>query len=339
MKNAGKILLFVFLLLFHCIFPVKAEEIPATERIQSVIALVEKVKDFSKRLDFKETDNFKRLDIGEFGFRTVFFKPKKSVPFGFYDSGSAFYTKARHGSSLQDNYRAMGMTPQQAEYYDFYFNGTAKAFVCGSTPICDKMLSLNDRLIIHLVLHEDWHSNSGLPIYFDEATADLIAGVATLEFMGRQNETKEWLDNQVKGALALNRAWEELYELDRRHKDGELNFPTYLRMKKQVVRNYNEKTRLPLDCMPARTEQINETMICIFHSYTAYFPFVADIFKSTGYDLKKMIALLKASPAHKPDFDGNVEQYFRDSQEQERLAVSHLTWETAWLKGGQAKIQ
>jgi len=323
MKRTGVTLFFVLLVISATVNAAQAGDKNVAEDLNQVTSLIAKVKDFSKDLGLRKTDNFKRIDQRENNFRTIFYKPKNRVPFGYYDSGFVLLDYARADYSLKENLKALGISSKRAKRYDFYYDNQLKAIYAGNTPVFSKMAQGKSEELIRLVMHEDWHSNSGLPHYFDEAAADLFAGVSALSFLGRETEIPEWLDNQVKGAVALNQAWQSLADLDALYQARKLSVKAYRNKKRQAVGVYN-KNRLPVYCIPDGTEWIDETMICCFHSYSAYFPFLAEVFRSTGYDLREWMRLLKSTPSLKPVVGDDREIFFRKSQQQERIAIAYL---------------
>lgn len=273
----------VFVLIFIAsIFLVGSADSNFSEKEKRAFGIIHQVKDFEKTIGFCETSNFtsfsENADCEEF----ICWEKREDMAFSYSDP------KMRTTFDLKEFEAFRSATQNFDEKYECII---ALVAVSGGTIITRTILSLPDSSLAEIVLHEDFHDNICLPTHINEASALLMGMAGSAKFWGKsREEIKAIMDRMETEANLINRYYDALNAWGEDYKSGRISWEEFIEGRNELVEELRGKASAGDRFLHKGTGPVS---LCLYHSYTYYFPLMNRLFASLDYDPARFLKIMK----------------------------------------------
>jgi hypothetical protein len=274
-----------------CVFLQDATtRLPGPRLYEKGAALIGGIRDFERRIGFRETDNFQNLDQATESYPFCGFVSQLYLPYSYQDPAIQWRNVANEAECR--DLAGMGA--------DIYFGQTEALGEMG-TPVTTSMLAGSLVRFVYLIFHEDCHDQFDLPFGIEEPLCNVIAYNAMAAYAAERERfnaiervaMRRYAERESVRTRAAKVNYGQLEALYARYARGELTARTLLEERVRILARA-ERT-LAWEGGPLNNVGIANDM-----TYSRHFPFLEDVFIALGRDLGATVAFFRKVDAMKP---------------------------------------
>lgn len=264
--------------------------LPGPRLYEKGAALIGGIRDFERRIGFRETDNFQDLDNATEAYPFCGFVSRLVLPYSYEDPAIQW----RDVESVED------CRAQAGAGADTYFGQTEALGEVG-TPVTTSMLAGSLVRFVYLIFHEDCHDQFDLPQGVEEALCNVIAYNAMAAYAAERQQfnalervaMRRYVVREAERTRAAKAFYEQLESLYARHGRGELSAQALLDERARVFAKAEKS--LAWD-----KGSLNNVGIANDMTYSRHFPFLESVFIALNRDLGATVAFFRKVDALKP---------------------------------------
>jgi hypothetical protein len=273
------------------VFQDAATRLPGPRLYEKSALVIDGVREFSRRIGFKETDNFTDLD-------------HETESFPFCGVVSSLYLPY----SYEDPAIRWADVPTEADCRtladpgtDVYF-GQTEALGEQGTPVTTGMLAGTLVRFIYLVFHEDCHDQYDLPYGIEEPICNVIAYYAMAAYADERDRfsplervaLRRYAVRESDRTRQAKAFYEQLEAAHARHARKEITTPALLEQRAAV---FGRAER----ALAWERGSLNNVGIANDMTYSRHFPYLEGVHIKLGRDLARTVEFFRRVDARKPN--------------------------------------
>ncbi|HXF66087.1 MAG TPA: aminopeptidase [Burkholderiales bacterium] len=265
-----------------------ATRLPGPRLYEKGAAVIGTIRDFERRIGFRETDNFLDLDNETESFPFCGVVSRLHLPYSYEDPAIQWLEAATEAE-------CRALAPEGA---DVYFGQTEAVGEAG-TPVTPSMLAGTLVRFVYLVIHEDCHDQFDLPLGIEEALCNVITYNAMVAFAAEKSgflertAMRRYAQRESERTRAAKAFYEELERLYARHRGGEIPAEALLAERARIFARAER-------ALAWEKGALNNVAIANDMTYSRHFPFLEEVFEALGRDLARTVAFFRHVDAVKP---------------------------------------
>jgi hypothetical protein len=276
-----------------------ATRMPGPRLYEKGAALIDGIRTFEQRIDFRPTDNFRDLDKETESYPFCGIVPSFHLPYSYEDPAIRWVDIP----TAEDCRRLAGPGG------DAYF-GQSEAVGEMGTPVTTAMMSGSLVRFVYLVFHEDCHDQFDLPFGIEEALCNVIAYHAMDQYAGEKDRfsalervaLKRYSVREPERTRQARAFYEQLEALYARHARQELPAGALLEERARIFARAER-------ALAWETGSLNNVGIANDMTYSRHFPLLEGVFIALDRDLARTVAFFRQVDAKKPSRAGVVKRY------------------------------
>lgn len=271
--------------------PTRVQEFlfPAPRVPESWPELLEEVRAFEQRMDFRATANFQATAGEGGGYTMCGHTSRLTLPYSYEDPAIRW----PEITNAQECRAAAGEN-------DVYFTHISAVGEVG-TPLTARMIRGKLERFLYLVIHEDCHDQFDFPYGFEEALCNVLAyrGMTAFarERYGAWTRThyamRRYANTQTYLTYSVVNYYRQVEQLYARHARGEITALAVLRDRARVFGGA-ERT------FGWHRGTLNNVGLANEMTYSRHFPLIESVHEALGSDLAKTVAFFKSVDRAKP---------------------------------------
>jgi len=264
--------------------------LPGPRLYEKGAALIGGIRDFERRIGFRETDNFQDLDNATESYPFCGFVSRLHLPYSYEDP-------AIQWREVKAEAECRTLAGAGA---DTYF-GQSEALGEIGTPVTTSMLAGSLVRFVYLIFHEDCHDQFDLPMGVEEALCNVIAYHAMTAHAAERQQfnalervaMRRYSQRESERTRAAKAYYEQLETVYARHARGELTEQALLDERAGLFARAEKS--LAWD-----KGSLNNVGIASDMTYSRHFPFLESVFVALNRDLAATVAFFRKVDAMKP---------------------------------------
>jgi hypothetical protein len=264
--------------------------LPGPRLYEKGAVLIGGIRDFERRIGFRETDNFQDLDNATEAFPFCGFVPRLVLPYSYEDPAIQW----RDVESEED------CRAQAGAGADTYFGQTEALGEVG-TPVTTSMLAGSLVRFVYLIFHEDCHDQFDLPQGVEEALCNVIAYNAMAAYAAERQRfnalervaMRRYVAREAERTRAAKAFYEQLESLYARHGRDELPAQALLDERARVFAKAEK-------ALAWDKGSLNNVGIANDMTYSRHFPYLESVFIALNRDLGATVAFFRKVDALRP---------------------------------------
>lgn len=268
--------------------------LPGPRLYEKGALLIGGIRDFERRIGFRETGNFRDLDNATESYPFCGFVSRLYLPYSYEDPAIQW----RDVESEEECRTLAGAVA------DTYFGQTEAVGEIG-TPVTGSMLSGSLVRFVYLIFHEDCHDQFDLPQGVEEALCNVIAYNAMTAYAAERQQfnaiervaMRRYPVRESERTRAAKAYYEQLEAFYARYARGDLAEQALLAERARIFSRAEK-------ALAWEKGSLNNVGIANDMTYSRHFPYLESVFVALGRDLgatvaffRKVDALLKPEKA------------------------------------------
>jgi hypothetical protein len=265
-----------------------ATRLPGPRLYEKGAAVIGALRDFERRIGFRDTANFQDLDNETESFPFCGIVSRLHLPYSYQDPAIR-WIEARTEAECR------ALAP---EGFDVYF-GQTEAVGESGTPVTPSMLAGTLVRFVYLVIHEDCHDQFDLPLGIEEALCNVITYNAMVALAAEKSgfleraAMRRYAQRESQRTRAAKAFYEELERLYARHRRGEISTEALLGERARILDRAERE-------LAWEKGALNNVAIANDMTYSRHFPFLEGVLDALGRDLARTVAFFRHVDAIKP---------------------------------------
>lgn len=264
--------------------------LPGPHGYEKGAAMIGGLRDFERRIGFRETNNFLDLDKATASYPFCGHVSRLYLPYSYQDP-------AIQWSSIQTE---AACREKAGEGADAYF-GQSEAQGEIGTPVTTSMLAGSLVRFVYLVFHEDCHEQFDLPYGIEEPLCNVIAYNAMVEYAGEKGQVtalervamRRYAERESERTRVAKGFYEQLEALYARHQRKDISEKALLDERATI---FGQAER----ALAWERGSLNNVGIANDMTYSRHFPYLESVFITLGRDLGATVAFFRKVDALKP---------------------------------------
>lgn len=250
--------------------------------------LVEEIKAFEKKLDFKETENFRAYSSKTEAYDYYFYTPIIKLPYSLGDPLLQFGTGTRQSANID------------TKKYDVYFY-SIQALAGIKTPVTRSLIEAPLSRFIFVIIHEDWHEQIDLPLGIEEPSGQIVGYAVAMLFarekFGSDSTIYKTLGQELNGKLKESKVYSKYYEqlqaLYAEYKAGIISETETSLRKEQSLKAMGDELK---EIWGAKPDQLNNAFIAFQMTYLRHLPLMYQVFLAADSNLNETLTIFRSMP-------------------------------------------
>jgi hypothetical protein len=264
--------------------------LPGPRGYEKGAAMIGGLREFERRIGFRETNNFRDLDQATASYPFCGHVSRLYLPYSYQDP-------AIQWSMIQTE---AACREKAGEGTDVYFVRSEAVGEIG-TPLTTSMLAGSLVRFVYLVFHEDCHEQFDLPYGIEEPLCNVIAYNTMVEYAGEKGQVnalervamRRYAERESERTRVAKAFYEQLEALYARHQRKEISEKALLDERATI---FGQAER----ALAWERGSLNNVGIANDMTYSRHFPYLESVFIALGRDLGATVAFFRRVDALKP---------------------------------------
>jgi len=264
--------------------------LPGPRLYDKSAAVIGGVRDFERRIGFKDTDNFANLDQETESFPFCGWVSSLYLPYSYQDPATRW-----SDATTEEECRS-----QAGSGNDAYF-GQTEAVGEEGTPVTPSMLSGTLVRFIYLVIHEDCHDQYNLPYGIEEPACNVITYHAMAAYAAERDRfsplervaLRRYSVREPERTRQAKAFYEQLEALYARHGRGEITAAALMEERAKIFARAERS-------LAWEKGSLNNVGIANDMTYSRHYPYLESVHFALGGDVARTVAFFRRVDAAKP---------------------------------------
>ena len=273
--------------------------LPGPRLYEKGAVLIDGLRDFERRIGFRETNNFLDLDKTTESYPFCGTVSRLYLPYSYQDPGIQWSNVETEAACLE----------KAGKGADAYF-GQSEAQGEIGTPVTTSMLAGSLVRFVYLVFHEDCHEQFDLPFGIEEALCNVIAYNAMVEYAGEKAQVtalervamRRYAERESGRTREAKAFYEQLEALYARYRRMEISEQALLDERARIFERAER-------ALAWERGSLNNVGIANDMTYCRHFPYLESVFIALGRDLGATVAFFRKVDALKPSRASVMKRY------------------------------
>jgi hypothetical protein len=273
------------------VFQDATTRMPGPRLYEKSAIVIDGIRDFGRRIGFKETDNFADLDHETESFPFCGAVSSLYLPYSYEDPAIRWIDVP-----TEDDCRTLA-----GQGTDVYF-GQTEALGEQGTPVTTGMLAGTLVRFVYLVFHEDCHDQYDLPYGIEEPLCNVISYHAMAAYAGERERfstlervgLRRYAVRESERTREAKAFYEQLEAAHARYSRKEITTPVLLEQRAAVFARAER-------ALAWERGSLNNVGIANDMTYSRHFPYLEGVYIALGRDLARTVEFFRRVDARKPN--------------------------------------